>query len=58
MAIVTNRGTSRIRTRSSYRKMITKCNYAHVNNINMTVIENFFVRLNDGKHRLLMLYIK
>jgi len=36
MAIVTNRGTSQIRTTSNYGKMNTKCNYMHVNNINMT----------------------
>jgi len=42
MAIVTNRGTSWIRTASNYRKMNTKCNYMHVNNINMTMIEFFF----------------
>jgi len=29
MAIVTNRGTSQIRTTSSYGKMNTKCNYTH-----------------------------
>jgi len=42
MAIVTNRGTSQIRTTSNYRKMNTKCNYMHVDNINMTMIEFFF----------------
>jgi len=43
MAIVTNRGTSEIRTTSNYRKMNTKCNYTHVNIINMTMIEIFFL---------------
>jgi hypothetical protein len=57
MAIVTNRGTSQIRT-SNYRKINTKCNYRHVNNINMTMIEIYFVRLSESKHRLLRLYIK
>jgi len=42
MAIVTNRGTSQIRTTSIYGKMNTKCNYTHVNNINMTMTEIFF----------------
>jgi len=42
MAIVTNRGTSQIRTTNNYRKMNTKFNYMHVNNINMTMIEIFF----------------
>ena len=36
MAIVTNRGTSQMWTTSNYGKMNTKCNYTHVNNINMT----------------------
>jgi hypothetical protein len=36
MAIVTNRGKSQIRTTSNCIKMNTKCNYMHVNNINMT----------------------
>jgi len=58
MAIVTNRGTSQIRTTSNYGKMNTKCNYMQVNNINMTMIENFFIRLSDSKHGLLRLYIK
>jgi len=44
MATVTNRGTSQIRTTSSYRKMNTKCNYMRVNNINMTMIETFFCK--------------
>ena len=57
MAIVTNRGTSQIRATSSYGKMNTKCNYTHVNNINMTMTD-FFVRLSDSKHRLLRLQIK
>jgi len=43
MTIVTNRGTSQIRTTINNRKMNTKCNYTHVNSINMTMIENFFV---------------
>jgi len=43
MAIVTNRGTSQIRTTSNYGKMNTKCNYMHVNNINMTsLLSNLF----------------
>jgi len=42
MVIVTNRGTSYVRTTSDYGKMNTKCNYMHVNNINMTMIEFFF----------------
>ena len=59
MAIVTNRVTSQIRTTSNYGKMNTKCNYMHVNSINMIMIEIFiFLRLSDSKHRLLMLYIK
>jgi len=58
MAIVTSRGTSQIRTTSSYGEMNTKCNYTHVNNINMTMIEFLFVRLSDSKHKLLRLYIK
>jgi len=41
MVIVTNRGTSQIRTTSNYRKMNTKCIYTHVNNINVTMIEFF-----------------
>jgi len=41
MAIVTNTGTSQTQTTSNYRKMITKCNYTHVNNTNMTIIEFF-----------------
>jgi len=36
MAIVTNRGMRQIRTTSNCIKMNTKCNYMHVNNINMT----------------------
>ena len=36
------RGTSGIRTTSNCRKMNTKCNYTHVNNINMTMTEFFF----------------
>jgi ribosomal protein L37AE/L43A len=56
MAIVTNRGTSQIWTTNNCRKINTKCNYTHVNNINMTMIEFFFVRLSDNKHRLLTLY--
>jgi hypothetical protein len=39
MAIVTNRGTSQIGTTSNYRKRNTKCNYLHVNNINMTMTD-------------------
>jgi len=58
MAIVTNRGTSQIRTTSNYGKINTKRNYKHVNNINMTMIEIFFIRLSESKHRLLRLYIK
>jgi len=57
MATVTNRGTSQIRTTSSYIKINTKCNYTHVSNINMTMTD-FFVRLSDSKHRFLRLYIK
>jgi len=38
--------------------MNTKCNYTHVNNVNMTMIEFFFLRLSDSKHRILRLYIK
>jgi len=41
MAIVTNRETSQLRKPKKYIKMNTQCNYAHVNNINMTVTENF-----------------
>jgi hypothetical protein len=41
MAVVTNRGTTQIRTTSNYRKMNTKCNYTHVNDINMTMTEIF-----------------
>jgi len=41
MAIVTNRGTSQIRKTSNYVKMNTKCNYTHVNNINMPMTEFF-----------------
>jgi len=38
--------------------MNTKCNYMHVDNINMTMIEiPFFVKLSDSKHRLLRLCI-
>jgi len=51
MAIVTNRGTSQIWTTNNCRKINTKCNYTHVNNINMTMIEFFFVRLSDSKCR-------
>jgi len=61
MAIVTNRGTSQIETTSNCRKLNTKCNYTHVNNINNTMTDFFFfffVRLSDSKHRLLRLYIK
>jgi len=58
MAIVTNRGTSQIRTTNNYGKMNTKCNYTHVNNVNMIMNEIFFIRLSDSKHRLLRLYIK
>jgi len=58
MAIVTNRGTSQIRTTSNCRTMNTKCSYMRVNNINMTIIEIFGRRLGDNKHRLLRLYIK
>jgi len=43
MAIVTNRGTSQIQTTSNYRKINTKCSYTHVNNINMTMTENYFL---------------
>jgi len=41
MAIVTNRGTSQIRTTSNCRKMNIKGNYMHVNNTNMTMIGFF-----------------
>jgi hypothetical protein len=58
MAVVTNRGTSKIWTTSSYGKMNTKCNYTHVDNINMTMIEILFVKRRDSKHRLLTLFIK
>jgi len=59
MAIVTNRGKSQIWTTNNYGKMNTKCNYMHVNNINMTMTDFFFViRLSDSKHRLLRLYSK
>jgi hypothetical protein len=44
MAVVTNRGTSQIWTTSNCRKINTICNYVHVNNINMTMIENFFCK--------------
>jgi len=43
MAIVTNRGTSQIRTTSNYRKMNTDSSYTHVNNINMTNGKIFFL---------------
>jgi hypothetical protein len=39
MAIVTNRGTSQIRTTSNYGKMNTKCSYTYVNNINLTMTD-------------------
>ena len=53
MAIVTNRGTSQIWTTRNYGKMNTKCSYMHVNNINMTMTEFFFlITLSDSKHRL------
>jgi len=42
MAVVTNRGKSQIRTTSNYGKMNTKCNYMHVNNVNMTMTEFFY----------------
>jgi len=48
MAIVTNRGTSQIRTTSNYRRMNTKCNYTHVNNIKMTVTEFLFLYVSLG----------
>jgi hypothetical protein len=57
MAVVTNRGTKQKRTTSNYGKMNTKCNYTHVNNINMTMIE-FFLRLSESNHRLLRLDIQ
>jgi hypothetical protein len=44
MAIVTNRGTSQIQTTSNYGKINTKCNYMHVNSINMTMIEFFLYK--------------
>ena len=44
MAVVTNRGTSQIQTTSNYGKMNTKCNYMHVNNINMTKIDISFCK--------------
>jgi len=43
MARVTNRGTSQIQTASSYRKINTKYNFVHVNNINMTMTEIFYL---------------
>ena len=43
MAIVTNRGTSQTRTTSNCRKMNTKCNFMNVKNINMAMIEFFFL---------------
>jgi hypothetical protein len=43
MAIITNKGTSQIWTTNNYRKLNTKCNYMYVSNINMTMIEIFFV---------------
>jgi len=64
MAMVTDSGTSQTRTASSCSKMNTKCNFTHVNNINMTMIDIFgflcvcvcvCVRLSDNKHRLLRL---
>jgi hypothetical protein len=45
MAIVTNRGTSQIQTTSNCRKLNTKCNYTHVNNINNTITEFFLLGL-------------
>jgi hypothetical protein len=41
MAIVTNGGTSQIRTASNYGKINVKCNYMHANNINMTMTDFF-----------------
>ena len=68
MATVTDRGTSQTRTTINCRKMNTKCNFTHVNNITMTMIEFiyffiylfifFFVRLSDNKHRFLRLCVK
>jgi hypothetical protein len=44
MAIVTNRVTSQLRTTRNYGKMNTKCNYTHVNNINLLAPE-FFISI-------------
>jgi hypothetical protein len=38
-------------------KMNTTCNFTHVSNTNKAIIDIFFVRLSDNKHRLLILYI-
>jgi len=43
MMFNTNRGKSQTWTTSSCRKMNAKCNFMHVNNINMTLIEIFFL---------------
>ena len=57
MTIVTNRGTSQKQTTNKLQQN-KDSNYMHVNNINMTNVKIFFVRLSDNKHRLLRLYIK
>jgi len=44
MTIVTDRRTGQTQTTSSCRKMNTQCNFTHVNNINITMIENFFCK--------------
>jgi hypothetical protein len=58
MAILTNRGTSQIRTTSNCRKMNTKCNYTKWITLTWQWLNIFFVRLSDSKHTLLRLYIK
>jgi hypothetical protein len=56
MSIVTNRETSQIRTTSSYRKMNTKCNYMHVKNINMTMID-FFITTTHNRENIYCEYL-
>jgi len=38
---------------ANHSKINTDSNYTHVNNIKMTKMLFFFVRLSDNKHRLL-----
>jgi len=58
MAIVTKEERVRYRQQADCSKINTDSNYMHVNNIKMTNVNFFFVRLSDNKHRLLRLYIK